>query len=177
MAKLTYNIPQDYTVIDLETTGTNPTKNEIIEIACLKYRNGEQVEAIQQLVRPRRRISYFIQNFTGITNEMVADAPGIEDVLPCVSSFLQGEIIVGHNVNFDMNFLKAQGVSFEGWYLDTLYLSRKLLKNVSCHKLEYLCDYFGIIDTHHRAASDCLMTNELMYRLAALPAYKNLSGL
>ena len=66
-----------------------------------------------------------------------------------------------------MNFLKAQGVSFEGWYLDTLYLSRKLLKNVSCHKLEYLCDYFGIIDTHHRAASDCLMTNELMYRLAA----------
>ena len=51
MAKLTYNIPKDYTVIDLETTGTSPAKSEIIEIACLKYRNGEQVEAIQQLVQ------------------------------------------------------------------------------------------------------------------------------
>ena len=51
MAKLTYDIPKDYTVIDLETTGTSPAKNEIIEIACLKYRNGEQVEAIQQLVQ------------------------------------------------------------------------------------------------------------------------------
>lgn len=101
MAKLTYDIPKDYTVIDLETTGTSPYKNEIIEIACLKYRNGEQVEAIQQLVRPRRRISYFIQNFTGITNEMVADAPMIEEVLPAISAFLQGETIVGHNVNFD----------------------------------------------------------------------------
>ena len=177
MAKLTYNIPKDYTVIDLETTGTSPAKNEIIEIACLKYRQGEQVEAIQQLVRPRRRISYFIQNFTGITNEMVADAPMIEEVLPAISAFLQGETIVGHNVNFDMNFLKAQGVNFDGWYLDTLYLSRKLLKNVSCHKLEYLCDYFGIVDTHHRAASDCLMTNALMYRLSSLPEYQKLSAM
>lgn len=103
--------PPDYTVIDLETTGLNPGYDEIIEAACVRYRDGQETERITSLIQPENRredgrfIDPFIESLTGITNQLLETAPLFEEVGEKFWNFLEGEFIVGHNVNFDINFL------------------------------------------------------------------------
>lgn len=174
--------PENYTVIDLETTGTDPRYDEIIEIACLKYRAGVEVDRYVSFVKPRNGASIpgFITALTGITNEMVEKAPSFLDIADNLWDFLEGEIIVGHNVNFDINFLydmflQTDGRIFDNDYVDTLRISRWVLKELSHHRLTDLCDYYDIIAEHHRACSDCESTNLVFQKLNADAKAKNVS--
>lgn len=96
---------KDYVALDLETTGLAPYWDEIIEVGALRVRGGEVSEHFTSLVKPRNEIDEFIIDLTGITNEMVADAPPIGEVLPQLRAFIGQDVVVGHNVNFDVNFL------------------------------------------------------------------------
>lgn len=168
--------PSDYTVIDLETTGLSPEYDEIIEVACVQYRDGQETERIASLIQPGSRtkdnrfIEPFIESLTGITNHMLETAPRFEDVGEKVWDFLEGEFIVGHNVNFDINFLydnflNQWGKKLCNDFLDTMRLSRRVLPELESHTLENLSDYFDVHISHHRALNDCLITHEVAEQL------------
>ena len=95
----------NYTVVDIETTGMSWNFSKILEISALKVRNKEITEEFSELINPHEPIPYFIKNLTGITDEMVCDALELDEVLLKFKDFLREDIIVGHNVNFDVNFL------------------------------------------------------------------------
>ncbi len=163
-------LPNDYTVIDLETTGLSPRCDEIVELAAIRVRDGEICDSFQQLVRPNEPISDFISAITHITNEMVADAPRIEDVLSNYLDFIGSDIVVGHNVSFDVNFIFDNSVSvfgkaFVNDYVNTVRISKRLL-DLPRYRLSDLCGYFGIsIENAHRALADCRMTHALVCKL------------
>ena len=92
----------DYTVVDIETTGMAGDLAKIIEISAIRVRNHECAADFSMLVNPHQKLSYFIQNLTGITDEMLADAEDIDYVLSAFQDFLGSDVIVGHNVHFDM---------------------------------------------------------------------------
>ncbi len=154
--------PRDYIAIDIETTGLDPRFDEVIELAAVRYANGVEVERFQTLVKPWNEISEFITQLTGITNEMLADAPSIEEALPGYREFLGGSVLVGHNVNFDINFLydlcAEEGLPPLGNdFVDTMRLSRRLYKDLPNHKLPTVAEHLGVTDLPaHRALADCL---------------------
>lgn len=163
-------LPKDYTVIDLETTGLSPRCDEIIELAAIRVRDGEVSDSYQQLVKPKEGISDFIASITHITNEMVAEAPPIEDALHGYIDFIGSDIVVGHNVSFDVNFLFDNCVSifgsvFTNDYINTVRVAKRLL-DLPHYRLSDLCEYFGISrENAHRALADCQMTHELVKKL------------
>ena len=158
------DLPTDFTVIDLETTGLSPDYDDIIEIAGIKVRNLEVVDTHQTLVKPINPIDEFITELTGITNEMVENAPPISDALPNFLEFISDDVILGHNVNFDINFIYDECEynnlpSFSNNFVDTLRLSRKLHADLKHHRLPDLMDYLHVsTDTYHRALADCYST-------------------
>lgn len=155
----------EYVVLDLETTGLSPMENEIIEIGAIAFRNGVKVGEFSTLIRPKLRISSFITNLTGISNDMVRTAPSIEVALPRLREFLKEQPVLAHNANFDLGFLHAAyhnyfGFPFPNDYLDTMRISRKLYKNAR-HRLQDLTERFGIErDGAHRSMADCMMTQK-----------------
>ena len=153
-----YEFPTDYTVLDVETTGTSPEYCEIIELAAIRVRNGEVVDKFVSFVKPDENIPEFITDLTGITNDMVNDAPKIYEVIGKFKDFIGNDIIVGHNVTFDIRFLSEQA-DFVNDYFDTLSSSRKLLPEMPHHRLKDLIAYFNIpTDKLHRSFEDCLAT-------------------
>ena len=171
--------PEDYTVVDIETTGFDPMFDEIIEVAGIKYRGRNEVGRFQSLVKPDDGIPDYITALTGITNEMVADAPGIEDVLPRFLEFIGEDIVVGHNVHFDVNFIYDYAEDFElkpfsNDLVDTLRLSRRLYPELQSHKLSALAAHFGVEpDGEHRALADCVTTQKC---LSAMEIYAAQNG-
>lgn len=164
-------IPESFVVFDLETTGLDSRVDEIIEIGALKVVENKVVDSFEMLVKPTVLIPPFITNLTGITNAMVSDAPSIEEVLPKFLRFIGSAILVGHNVNFDINFiydasLKIFNQPLQNDFVDTLRLSRKLLKNLYHHKLGEIAHYYGM-DTFgsHRSLKDVEMTLAVFYKL------------
>ena len=160
--------PDDYTVIDLETTGF-AGRNSITEIGCIKYRNRKEESRFETLVRPDG--SFFIPHqitvLTGITAEMLRDKPHFSEISDQLWDYLQGEILVGHNVHFDINclydnFYACDGRILNNDFVDTLRLSRRLNKGLKKHTLEYLCRYYGIENSHHRAVADCDSTHKVL---------------
>lgn len=154
----------DFTVIDVETTGLDPKYDSIIELAAIKYRNGLPVEEFCTLVNPCQIIDDFITELTGITNEMLSQAPEISEVLTSYLNFIDSDIVVGHNVNFDINFIYDQAAilglpSFGNDYVDTMRLSRRLFKEERHHRLCDLVERFSIDSVAaHRALADCATT-------------------
>lgn len=157
----------DYTVVDIETTGMNWNICNILEISSLKVRNKKIVDEYSELINPHEPIPYFIRNLTGITDEMVYDAPELDEVLIKFKEFLKDDIIVGHNVNFDVdflydNFMNVLDEPLTNDFVDTLRISRKLLPELEHHKLDNLTDYYGIkARDKHRALNDCILTNDV----------------
>nr|WP_302596411.1 3'-5' exonuclease [uncultured Cellulosilyticum sp.] len=160
-----------YVVVDIETTGGHPINNEIIEIGAVYVENGEVKESFNQLVRPNEQISDYIIGITGITNEMVVDAPPIEVVMPQFIEFCRDVPLIGHNINlFDYRMLKAKAtllnLPFEKKCVDTLIISRKMLQELPSRKLGDLCIYYGIsLENAHRAYDDAHATYELFRNL------------
>ena len=166
--------PQKYVCLDLETTGLSSQYDEIIEICAIKIDDGKEIERFQTLVKPENEIDEYISELTGITNELVADAPHIKDVLPSLIDFLSDWVIVGHNVNFDINFvydncLEYMNSYFKNDFVDTMRLSRKVVPALKHHRLEDLVKYFNIeIEGAHRAAYDCTATICCLEKLKAV---------
>ena len=152
-----------YTVIDIETTGLDPRFDEIIELGAIRVRNGVESDCFEQLVKPERPIDDFITELTGITNEMLATAPDIETVLPDFLQFINDDIVVGHNVNFDINFIYDTSLyylkkPFTNSFVDVMRLSRRLFPDLSNHKLNTVSDYLKADSPSHRGISDCITT-------------------
>lgn len=158
---------ENYVMLDIETTGFSPINDRIIELAALKVVNNNVVDTFQTLVDPQCEISPHITGLTGIDNSMVDNKPCIEGVLPSFIDFVGENIILGHNVSFDINFIydnwaRHFGMQFSNDYQDTLTISRRLFPNLSSHRLNFLIAQFNIVnESAHRALSDCYATYEL----------------
>lgn len=158
------SFPEKYVCLDLETTGFSSQYDEIIEICAVKVDGDREVDRFHTLVKPENEIDEYISELTGITNELVAGAPRIETVLPAFIEFISDLVIVGHNVNFDINFiydncLQHLNYYFENNYVDTMRLSRKLVPELKHHRLKDLIKHFNIkAEKEHRADSDCVAT-------------------
>lgn len=157
--------PSSYVVIDLETTGLDPKNNHIIEVAGLRITDGQENGTFTSLVNPYVPLDPFITGLTGITQEMLHPAPPLDDVLPRFLAFIDDDIVVGHNVNFDINFIYEASIAllhrpFSNDFVDTLRLSRRLYREEQHHRLSDLIARFQIGDcVDHRAMSDVRQTN------------------
>lgn len=159
-----------YVVFDLETTGTSPDKSGITEIGAVKVVGGEIVEEFSTLVNPGMPITPFVIRLTGITNSMVADAPPVEEILPAFEEFVEGSVLVGHNVQFDCSFVSAaRGEPLPNPVLDTLKLARTLVPGLRRYRLGSLAGHFGVRQVpNHRGLSDAAATTEVFLKLQKL---------
>ncbi|GAA1179803.1 DEDD exonuclease domain-containing protein [Ornithinimicrobium humiphilum] len=162
-----------FVVVDLETTGGSPAGSQITEFGAVKVRGGQVLGEFQTLVRPSSPIPAFISVLTGITNAMVADAPGIRTVLPQFLEFAAGSVLVAHNAGFDVSFLKAAAAeTAHPWpgfaVIDTVRLARQLVHKDEApnHKLSSLARLFGAATTpDHRALHDARATVDVLHGL------------
>ena len=157
--------------IDLETTGLNVNQDEIIEISAIKFINGQADSDFTTFVKPKKQIPKQITELTGISNKMVEDAPLIEDVLDDFISFIDGSILVAHNIEFDLSFINRvidenqKDINIDN-ICDTLLLSRSFLFNLEKFNLEYLSLFFDLdIKNSHRAKFDALNTGNILIKL------------
>lgn len=145
-------------VFDIETTGLDASACKITEIGAVKIRGGEVVERYNTFVNPECPIPKEITELTSITDEMVADARTIDEVLPEFLQFAGNRLLIAHNADFDTGFLrvaaKKMGVPFENPYLDTLALSRFLNPELKSHRLNRLAEHYDLGDFHHHRACD-----------------------
>jgi DNA polymerase III subunit epsilon len=155
-----------YAIIDIETTGGSPRLEKITEIAIYQH-DGEKITGeFVSLVNPERNIPYFITNLTGITNEMVENAPRFFEIARNIVEMTDGRTFVAHNARFDYSFIrqefKSLGFNFKRNLLDTVTLSRKLLPGHKSYSLGNICKDLKIsINGRHRAAGDALATVRL----------------
>lgn len=166
--------PDNYTVIDIETTGLKPATDFITEISALKFRCNRKVDEFVMLVKPNCHIPYHITRLTGIDDAAVADAPRIEDVIWQFKEFIGDDILMGYNVSFDISFLtnKLQDCyaqSINNAYVDVMHMAKTVLPELGRVKQTALASYFGIAtDGAHRADVDCEICNGCYQRLKQL---------
>ena len=165
----------DYTVVDIETTSLDSYYGKILEISALKVRNDAVVDTFSEIINTNEEIGYFTTRLTGITTQMVQkEGKDLIKVLKSFLKFLENDIIIGHNVNFDIDFLYDSiednlGIYLSNDYIDTLRLSRKYLKNLRHHKLDDLINFYNLeVRDKHRALNDCILTNQVYVELLKL---------
>lgn len=163
----------DYIVFDLETTGISPNYDSIIEISAVKVVNKKVTDTFSSLVNPERPIPYGATAVNGISNEMVADEPVLDEVFPQFIEFIDNDILVGHNIqSFDMKFIwraaeELFGKTISNDYIDTLPMARRCLPQLGHHRLVDISAYYKISTAGaHRALNDCLM-NQQCFELMA----------
>lgn len=180
---------KDFVVVDIETSGIG-VRHEILEVSAIRFENFEPVEHLTSLIRPKKPIPPEASYINNITIDMLQDKPEIQQIIPALQAFLGSHNLVGHNLIFDMRFLHVYGLDFsvnKRKYYDTCEIAKTLLKkpkykyykeeeayqidyerdfDVHNHKLDTLCDYYGIHRNNaHRASSDCLATAILFKHL------------
>lgn len=159
---------RDIVVFDIETTGLSISHDEIIEIAACKIRDKKVIAEYETLVNPERPIFPHITKLTGITNEDVKDAPSVETAVTEFLKFIDGAILVGHNIaSFDIRFIEAQSQTImDNEIIDTLRLSFTAMPFLISHKLTDLTDYYGIeYNNAHRAMADVRANIDVFYSL------------
>ena len=162
-----------FVVFDLETTGFSPSKNQIIEIGAVKVVNGSIAQRFSTFVNPKVPIPFEIEQLTSINDDMVLDAPVIDEILPKFMDFCQDAVMVAHNADFDMSFIKyncsALGLDCEKTVLDTVALSRVLLPSLNRFKLDTVAKALNIsLAHHHRAVDDAACTAEIFVKLVEM---------
>jgi DNA polymerase-3 subunit epsilon len=152
-------------ILDFETTGLSPDMGDrAIEIGAVKLENGEVVERFQELMNPGQRISGFIEDYTSITNKMLADADTCENVMNRFADFISGSNLIAHNASFDKRFLDAELAriprTYSGDFSCSLLVSRRVFQDAPSHKLGRLVEYSRIPSQggFHRALYDSEMT-------------------
>jgi DNA polymerase III epsilon subunit family exonuclease len=163
---------KNYVVIDLETTGLSPARDDIVELSAVRFRNFKPADIYSTLVYPENGIKYYASKVNGITADMVADAPYIEDVADEFIEFVSKDrIVVGQNIDFDLRFLSSNGIEISPRshdIYDTMHMARRHLcgGEVQNHKLDTLCRYYKIVNTDaHRGVGDCKATGKLFAKL------------
>ncbi|MBL1418511.1 MAG: DNA polymerase III subunit epsilon [Moritella sp.] len=173
-------------ILDFETTGLSPDMGDrAIEIGAVKIEDGEITGRFQELMYPGRRVSSFIADYTGITNDMLVDAAPCEEVMHRFADFIQGYNLVAHNASFDKRFLDAELTridrGYEGEFSCSLLVARRIFQDAPSHKLGELIKYANIPSDggFHRALFDSEMTTKLWlvmldemksrYSLATIP--------
>lgn len=170
---------ESFVIADLETTGLSPLKNEIIEIGAIRVEKNKIVDKVVMFIKPEIPVSYVITNITGITNEMLKDAISVKEGLAVFMDFAKDYPLVFHNAKFDMGFLnnyrkKCFNSEFNNKCLDTLYISKQILKDVPNYKLGTLAEYFNIsYNGAHRSLRDCEITFEVYKNLNKIYNEKN----
>lgn len=162
----------DFVVFDLETTGAKTPPCRITEIGAFKISGGEIVGKFETLVNPETFIPAFITELTGISNQMVRNAPKFREVAEDFLEFIGDSVLVAHNSHFDMRFLNHEiGRIHENYRvanpcLCTVQLSRKLLPHIENHRLHTVAEYYSIfIENRHRAAGDAHATAKIFVNL------------
>ncbi|OQY04591.1 MAG: hypothetical protein B6I20_02780 [Bacteroidetes bacterium 4572_117] len=155
-----------YSIIDIETTGLSPIKERITEIAIYVFDGNNIIDEFISLINPERPIPYFITRMTGITNEMVENAPKFYEIAKKIIEITENRIFVAHNVEFDYGFIREEfaslGYDFKREKLCTVKLSKKIIPGKKSYSLGKLTDELGIsIKDRHRAAGDAIATVKL----------------
>ena len=172
----------DFVVFDIETTGFSPVNNRIIEIGAVKVCGGRVTERFSTFVNPQVPIPFEIEKLTSIRDDMVMDAPLIEEVLPKFLEFCQGCILVAHNAGFDMSFMlenaRRQNLPMEHTYIDTVGIARVLLPNQAKHTLDAVAKTLNIsLENHHRAVDDAECTAWIFVKLIQMLEEKDIHTL
>jgi DNA polymerase-3 subunit epsilon len=169
-------------ILDFETTGLSPDNGDrAIEIGAVKIENGQVTEQFQELMNPGRRVSYFIEDYTGITNSMLSKAAPCDEVMERFSHFIHNQNLVAHNASFDKRFLDSElqriSSNYSGKFACSLLVARRLYQEAPNHKLGTLINYKGIASNgdFHRALYDSQMTAKLW--LAMIEDIKKKSGI
>jgi len=158
--------------VDLETTGGNPAYHRITEVGIVRVQNGVLLEEWSSLVNPECPISPYIEAFTGISSEMVADAPLFADIAATVLEKLRGAVFIAHNARFDYSFLRSEfrkvGVDYASEVLCTVKLSRRLFPEHARHNLDAVIERHGLAcSARHRALGDAQVLKDLWLKLKA----------
>lgn len=161
---------KNYIAVDVETTGLNPARDKLLEVGAVKVKNGEVCEKYNKLIHTGIVLPERITELTGITNEMQKTGEKIADIMGEFVEFCEDLPILGHNVQFDFNFLKQNavnfGFSFEKEGIDTLKIARKVLPNLESRTLQALCEYYQIsVKNAHRALDDAYAAHQLYEKL------------
>jgi DNA polymerase-3 subunit alpha (Gram-positive type) len=175
---------ETYVVFDIETTSLSVTNGEMIEIAGVKMKNGEILDKFAMLVKPTGAIPDKIMQITNITNEMVAQSPMIEEVLPQFIAFVGDCTLVAHNARFDLGFIKewCKRLGLEipkQATIDTLEMARTFLqREMRQFNLKALSDRFKVeLKSHHRALDDCIATGHIFFHLLAIAEKSNIHNM
>lgn len=175
MEKLWTAFPREYCVLDVETTGLDPSRDEVVEIAAVRYSSDQEVRRFQSLLRPAvltggRLISMESELLTGITEDMLVDAPESAAVLCSFLDFAGDLPVLGYNVSFDLSFLREGGRRYLGRpydpdTLDVLRLARKLYR-LERYRLKDMLALFGLTNERaHRALTDVYATADVYVKL------------
>jgi DNA polymerase-3 subunit epsilon/ATP-dependent DNA helicase DinG len=155
-----------FIAIDVESTGLEAGVDEIIEVGAVKFCGDEVLETFSYLVRPRHTLPLKITRLTGITDDMLAEAPRFSMIAPDLVRFVKSYPLVGHSVGFDLKMLQAQGMRFEQPAYDTFDLATLLMPQAPAYRLSTLAGVLGIThDEAHRALNDADMTRQVFLRL------------
>jgi DNA polymerase-3 subunit epsilon len=162
---------EEIAVLDFETTGLSPGQDRPTEIAIALVREGVVIDRFQSLMNPGRWIASDVAHLTGITNDLVADAPPVHRVMREAARFVSGRPLVAHNAAFDRGFwtseLQRLGLASTAEFACTMLLARRLYPDAPNHRLGTLAAHLGLRDTGraHRALADVLMTVQLWQRI------------
>ena len=161
----------DFVAFDIETTGTNVEKDEIIEIGAVRFEKDKPVKEFSELIKPNRSIPEDATKVHGITDDMVADAPPLEEILDAFASFCGDRPLVAHNAKFDMKFLTAAYAAHgsrapKGIVYDTFSMTKQVMTDLISFRLEQIVKHFNLeASGFHRAAQDAGYCGQVFIRL------------
>ena len=176
------SLQDTYVVFDIETTGFSPLVNKIIEIGAVKVEKGNITERFSTFVNPEVPIPFHIENLTGIKDDMVITAPVIAEVMPEFLAFCDGAVMVAHNADFDMSFMKYNcdrlSIPYDFTIADTVAMARMLLPNLNRFKLDTVARALNIsLENHHRAVDDAACTAEIFEKFVKMLADRGINTL
>ncbi|MCI6783277.1 MAG: PolC-type DNA polymerase III [Lachnospiraceae bacterium] len=176
------SLQDTYVVFDIETTGFSPLVNKIIEIGAVKVEKGSITERFSTFVNPEVPIPFHIENLTGIKDDMVITAPVIAEVMPEFLAFCDGAVMVAHNADFDMSFIKYNcdrlSIPYDFTIADTVAMARMLLPNLNRFKLDTVARALNIsLENHHRAVDDAACTAEIFEKFVKMLADRGINTL
>ncbi|MEE8638492.1 MAG: exonuclease domain-containing protein [Candidatus Margulisiibacteriota bacterium] len=172
----------EYVVFDIETTGLEPTQHEITEIGALKIKGEEVQSMFSSLIRPTSPISLEITNITGIDDEMVKHSPSLREVLPKFIDFVADSILIAHNAEFDVSFIKQNLKKISDKELSnnvicTVRIARYLIPNLENFKLHTVATHLGIpVENRHRAMGDAEATYQIWTKFLPLLKEKGITS-